>query len=197
MSIVLYIIIVLIGEILAKLIFRKLDWPIIISIVIPIVLIIMNKYTYLNHLEVYGNYSFSVLDLLWGRSIGGICSTSTIFSAITLLFLLGVDTYKKEIPLISISVFTFLSIVRLLFINDFSIVFANFSGIILGMILIGTHLQHTPYLMKARVLYAIIMGLLSFGSCFIEPFLGPLVTLFIMTVSYKLFDKLITSLRST
>ncbi len=196
MSLTIYGIIIGIMSILASFMPKNINWAVLTKIIIVLILMVLNKYTYYNYLELETSYSFSILDLLWGRSIGGVCSTSTIYGVVCYLVLLTNIYYKKEITIISTIIYSACSIIYFLICRDISIVTTNIAGVLIAFITIGSLPHYTPYLPKARVMYASLLGLFTFIINIWFPYEGVFITLFVLSVIANKFDKIIYSIRS-
>jgi hypothetical protein len=159
-NLVLYSVLIIVLIFLLQYIPLKINKQVFSKLLIILVLIIINKYTYFNLLETSVVYSFSSFDLLWGRSIGGICSTSFVFTLICYFILISSGYYKGEIPFISFIVYFALVIIFHYLFGSY--LYLNISNILLALVIYGSNNEFTPFLPKLRVFYSILLGLLTF-----------------------------------
>ena len=117
------------------------------------------NFSYDNLLEANFAYSFSLFDILAGRSIGGISSTCIILSFISYIYLVNTLYYKKEIPLVINITYLLLSFIYYLVTNENIIL--N-SELIFSSIFISSLPEFSPYLEKLQNIYGIFTALLSF-----------------------------------
>lgn len=127
-----------------------------IKLIIILCLVIMHKYSYHNNLELLNIYAFNTGDLLMGRNIGGIGSTSIILGIIIMIILSLTNNYKILISLSGLIGF-FLSTYLL---GDPLI---NSSSI-LSIILVSTDSKSSPTQNKYMIIYGLLIGIL--GSIF-------------------------------
>lgn len=131
-----------------------------IYLIIVLVNSIFYSFTYQNILEITFNYNFSYLDLLTGRNIGGISSTSVLFSLLIYAYLTFNIYYKKDIPL-SINI-TYLILMFIYFgITKDSSYLLN-SELIFGSVFVATLPISSPFKSIHQIFYGIFIGILSF-----------------------------------
>ncbi len=142
---------------------------------------------------------YSLLDVFFGRNIGGIHSTS-IFWMLFAFFILWFDFYyKKEIPLILIITFICFS-----FLFEFIFPTGNFLKAILNpsvwfaAIFYATDSTSSPYTESGKIIYAVSIGILCFfitrwfseqEGIYISIFIISLLVNFIDSFAYKLEKK--------
>ena len=130
-------------------------------IILFIVLIngLIFNFSYLNPIENKFTFSFTFFDYLFGKSTGGISSTSIIFSFIAYIYLVNTLYYKKDIPLVINIVYLFLGFIYYLITkND---ILLN-SELIFSSIFIATLPKYSPSSFKGQIIYSIVIGILSF-----------------------------------
>ena len=130
------------------------------ALIIILVNSIFYKFTYLSPLEAKFNFAFSFFDLLMGRSIGSISSTSIFFSLLAYTLLINSYYYKKDMPLAINLTFLGLAFITYLFNHDLS--FLLNSEIIFASIFIATLPKYSPYKVKDQVISGILIGLITF-----------------------------------
>lgn len=121
---------------------------------------IFNEFTFQNILESKYSYSFNFWDLLMGRNIGGIASSSIFFSLIIYVLLINNIYYKKDIPYA-------INITYLLLMIGYFLITKNSSNIlnselIFGSILVSTNPESSPFKIINQILYGILIGTLAF-----------------------------------
>jgi len=131
-----------------------------IYLVIILINFLLNEYTFKSILELKYDYSFSFLDLLFGRSVGGISSTNILFSLIAYSIFITNFYYKKDVPLAINASYLLLAIIYFLFTNN-SEYLLN-SDLVFGSIFIATLPMYSPYRIKEQIIYSILIGLLTF-----------------------------------
>lgn len=146
-------------------------------------LIIFKNYNYLNLAEATKSYSFSFLDLLFGRNTAGIASSSIIIGLLLIIYFSIFTIYKKEITLSSI--ISFILLIGLL--NNFNIVNILNGNAILSLILIAPDMLSTPIKRNEKIIYGIIIGLLSaLLTQYIDNYCGSIIAILLISIIYKL-----------
>lgn len=146
-------------------------------------LIIFKNYNYLNLAEATKSYSFSFLDLLFGRNTAGIASSSIIIGLLLIIYFSIFTIYKKEITLSSI--ISFILLIGLL--NNFNIVNILNGNAILSLILIAPDMLSTPIKRNEKIIYGIIIGLLSaIFTQYIDNYCGSIIAILLISIIYKL-----------
>ena len=153
---------------------------------IILVLVIFNSYNYLNPIEQTNNYSYSFLDLLFGRNPGGIATSSIIIGIILIIYYSIFTIYKQNIAISSIIVFLLLTAI----LNNFNINSLLNSNAILSFILIAPELKNTPVSLKGTIIYGIVVGIISALLCqFVSIYAGAFMAIFIVSLSYSILRK--------
>ena len=146
-------------------------------------LIIFKNYNYLNLAEATKSYSFSFLDLLFGRNTAGIASSSIIIGLLLIIYFSIFTIYKKEITLSSI--ISFILLIGLL--NNFNIVNILNGNAILSLILIAPDMLSTPIKRNEKIIYGIIIGLLSaIFTQYVDNYCGSIIAILLISIIYKL-----------
>lgn len=146
------------------------------------------KVNFLNSAEILYNYNLSILDILLGRNVGGICSTSIILSLIAFLILKESIYYKKYIPIIINVVYLFLSLIYYLVTKDSSL-FLN-SNVIFASIFISSLPKYSPYSKKGIFLSSIFIGLFTFIASIFAYDISIYLITFIVSIFGKKLDNL-------
>ncbi len=180
-----YIITFLISYFLALLAEKKLklEFNKVCFIYLIIILInsLFNSFNYQNILESNYNYSFTFLDLLMGRNIGGVSSTSIFFSLISYVYLTYSIYYKKDIPFI-INLTYLLIIFIYFFITHDNTILLN-SELIFASIFVATLPEYSPYKVINQIIYSILIGLIaSFISIFFNSIISIYIAIFLVSL---------------
>ncbi len=194
MSITTYCLVVFVCVFISIFLPKKINWSLLAKLSLVIILLIYSAYNYQNLLEMETEYSFSYLDLLWGRSIGGVCSTSAIFAVVCFCILLTDPYYKKEIPIISSITYFILGALYYVIFHDLSLLTTNIAGVLLAFITLASIPNYAPYIVKARMIYAVSLAILTFIINIWIPYDGIFIALFITSIFTKYFDKMIISI---
>ena len=174
----------IIYELLAKLI--KINKSAFIILILLLSILFINGLNFLNPLEEANIYVFNTLDLLWGRNIGGIASTSIIWGIILLILGAIFNDYKWYIPLFSI--IAFLSIAFILNIN--MDLYIN-SMVIVSFILLHIDTRYTPLSILGGIIYSLILGIITyFLSVYVDYYYGVFIGISIMSLGYEIFTNI-------
>ena len=158
----------------------KINYVAIFKLLIVLLLIYINKYTYLNNLETMNRYSYNLVDIFFGRGISGVSSSSMLLIIISYFIFFSNFYYKKEIPLISILVYT---VVSLLYKIILSKVLIFNSMILFALVFIAPILKLSPASFKMRVIYSIMVGILTFiFTYFINVYDGVFIAIAIASI---------------
>ena len=153
---------------------------------IILVLIIFNKYNYLNPIEQTNNYLYTFLDLLFGRNPGGIAASSIIIGLILIIYYSIFTIYKQNIAISSIIAFLILTGI----LNNFNINSLLNSNAILSFILIAPELKNTPVSLRGTIIYGIVVGIISALLCqFVSIYTGAFIAIFIVSFIYGILHK--------
>ena len=131
-----------------------------IYLIIVLINSLFKGFTYESPLDSSFSFSFSFLDLLMGRSLGGISSTSIIFSLLAYTLLINSYYYKKDMPLFINISYLFLAFIFYLITNN-SAILLN-SELIFASIFIAPLPKYSPYKIKGQIIEGIVIGVLTF-----------------------------------
>lgn len=160
----------------------KLNTVCFIYLITVLVNSLMYSFTYQNILESTFNYNFSYFDLLMGRNIGGIASTSIFFCLIIYIYLTNNIYYKKNIPLAINITYLFLALIFFLITKNNNYLLN--SELLFGSIFISTLPLSSPYRRLSQIFYGIFIGLVAFivAVCF-----NSTISIYIATMVASLF----------
>lgn len=122
--------------------------------------LIFNKFTFANPLELKYSFSYSFLDLLMGRNIGGIASSSIFFSLLAYLYYIYSFYYKKDIPLFINGTYLILAFIYFLITKNNSLLLN--SELIFASILVCTLPEYTPNKLIKQIMYGVSIGIITF-----------------------------------
>lgn len=192
-NIILFILVTFIMLLLSK--FIKQDKINIVALTALIIIFIINiteTFTFNNAYEKVNNLNLDALDYLIGRGSGGVNTTHVILLIISLVILCNQKFYKKEIPFYSSIFFSLGIIIYSVITNDIgkSIdhIFSN--GILFTYVFIATDSLTSPRTYKGKIIYSIIIGLVTVGLYIIYPPLSALGTVVIGSMCHDTIDKL-------
>ncbi len=161
-----------------------------LHLLIALGMFLIDKYNYANVAELNNVYSLTLTDILSGRAVGGIC-TSSFLLGILLLALLSFGTiYKTNVFFIA---YAFYCLFNFLFVFVFSwcdyMMFFS-PTVVLGFILVGTICESSPYTFLGSSLYASFVGALTAILSLFLPYDGMFVAILLVSVATPLFDKI-------
>ena len=143
----------------------SINYYAIIKLLTILLLIVLGKYTYASIYDLNIETNLTTLDMVFGRGIGGIATTNIILLVICYLILCFNFTYKKEIPIISfVSYILTVVIYSIIFHSNiiFNVKELINSEFIFAVTVIATMSFYSPVDFKSRVIFAILIGVLSF-----------------------------------
>ena len=179
-NLIVYAITLSITYFLSTILESKFNKVCLIYLVIILVNSLFQSLTFLSPLESKYSFSFSFIDLLFGRSIGGISATSIFFSLLAYTLLINSYYYKKDIPLTINITYLILAFITYLITKDNSILLN--SEIIFGSIFVATLPKYSPYRKSKQILSSILIGLLTFALSFLNPTLSIYLAIFIISL---------------
>ena len=146
-----------------------------------IILIFSSFGNFVNPGESLGIYSFNIWDLLCGRNISGLGSSSILLGFIIMFFLNFTNNYKLSISLSGLIIFFILAII---FREYYFLVNGN---AILSLIFIAPWSNLSPMLRNTKIIYGFIIGILGFiFMYFVNIYYGMILSISIISVIYQL-----------
>ncbi len=143
-------------------------------LILILVSFLFNDLSFLNPMEAKYTFSFSAIDILMGRSVGGISSTSIILSLLVFSYYTFNFYYKKDIPLFINLTYLLLTFIYFLFTKDNN--FMINSEVIFGSVFVATLPMFSPGKRIFQILYGILIGLLTFALLFIT---GKIISIYL------------------
>ncbi len=138
----------------------KINKVCLIYVLLILVNSIFNEFTFANNLELKYSFSYNFFDLLMGRNIGGISSSSIFFSLIAFSYLIYSIYYKKEIPFVINITYLLLAFIYFFITNDNSLLLN--SEVIFASIFVCTIPLYSPTKLIKQILYGISIGIITF-----------------------------------
>ncbi|MDD4705946.1 MAG: RnfABCDGE type electron transport complex subunit D [Bacilli bacterium] len=162
------------------------------SLIIIFIINMTSTFTFLNIYEATKTFNLSSFDYLIGRCSGGINTTYGLLLLISLIVLVSKNYYKKMIPLFSALTFTALICGYGIYKNEIELIFNNLfsNGILFCFIYIATDPLSSSYTMYGKLIYSILLGILTFIFFLIEPTLAVLGAVLIVSILHDFIDKL-------
>ena len=190
MSYILYLITYLVA--IGLLYFDK-EWFNVIALVKLLTIIlyaIFSKYTYMNSLELTGNYLYSYMDLIFRYQVGGIATSNLILVVLITIYLLFNILYKKNIALFSLAIYLLIYVVACFIINPSTALVSMIrSSVIFELIVIAPFTQYSCYTQKGQIVFGLLVGFVGAAICFILPFEGVSIAILLLSCFSSIIDK--------
>lgn len=158
------------------------------------ILIIINYFgksiSIFNPMEISNMYSYSLVDLFFGRGASYLFTSSIFWLIISFMILSFIKTYKKNIPIISSSVFILLSLVYMIITHNYldTIKLLLNGTTFFSFIYLATINESSPSTNKITYIYASLIGLMSFIFIFLfDIYTGSIISVFICSLLYRLY----------
>ena len=133
-------------------------------LIIGLVSYLIKDYSFYNHYEVIKNHSYSVIDFLIGRSIGGIATTNIMLLLINVFILSFLPYYKKDIAITGLIIYFVCSLWGFVLgynINEIINLLCSYS-VIFSIIYIATINNYSPKKERNRYLYIALICVITF-----------------------------------
>lgn len=166
-----------------------------VKLIIVGFLLIFKMCEYANVTELAHDYAFSFIDIIFGRGIGGISSSSIILIIVGYIYLLSDYYYKKEIPLYGLLSYILVILISYIFIKDFSIIINNIfaSSVLFTFVFIAPMSEFSPYTPKGKLIFGISIGVLSaLFTIFIGSFEASIIAILIVSIANGILRQKIT-----
>ena len=149
------------------------------------------QFNIFNPLEISNTHSFSLVDLFFGRGPSYLF-TSSIFLIIISYFILSfIKTYKKDIPVISLVVFTSLAFLYMIITKNYlSNIQLYLNGItFFSFVYLSTVNVSSPSTKYIKYIYGLLVGVLSFIFIYLfDIYTGAIMSVFIVSVFYRIYE---------
>lgn len=179
-------------NLLIKFIKIKINIIALYMVIYSIILIILNKYTYLNIYEQSYELKLIFTDYLLGKGPSGICSSLLIYIIICFILNIININYKRSIPIISLIIYYIFIFIMGCINNNFDPnLFLN-NNLLFGVIFISPFTIYSTYSKGGSILYGTLLGIFLIISSFIEINLGVYISILLLSIISKYLDLLIT-----
>ena len=190
MPILLYLVSILFSIVLLYFDKERFNVISLVKILTIIIFAIFSKYTYMNSIELTGNYLYSYMDLIFRYQVGGFATSNLILIVLLTIYLLFNLLYKKNIALFSLASYILFYTVACFIINPSTALVSMIrSSILFELIIIAPFSQYSCYTQKGQIVYGLLVGLIGAGICFILPFEGVSIAILILSCFSNLIDK--------
>lgn len=169
---------------------NKINYISLTSLIIFFIMNIFGEFSFLNLYESSNNFNMNAIDYMFGRGNGGIFTTNIILLIISFIVLYYAKTYKKNIAIFSTITFIVLTIIYCLINNDVgNIMYMLFSnGIIFSFIFIATDPISSSYTKNGKIIYGVLVGMLTFLLYLINPALSSFGGILIASILNAVID---------
>lgn len=121
------------------------------------------KVPYQNLWEMEESLKYSMIDIFWGRNIGGVSTTSIFLCLLGLIYLSFDYYYKKEIAIYILVSFIVTSTLFEFIIPSGDLIQAILnSSVFFASVFVASEIKHSPYMEKSKIMYGILIGILGF-----------------------------------
>ena len=153
---------------------------------------IIVKIPFSNIMESTNPIFYSLIDLFFGRNIGGVASTSILLMLCSYAFLSFDYYYKKRIPLYTFFSFTITALIAELIIPTGDLLkFLLNPSVLFASIFLASEITSSPYTEKGGCFYGLLIGFTSFFSTrFFSQEEGIYLTLFLVSLLVPLMDNI-------
>lgn len=160
-----------------------------------IIILIMNfttGFTYLNIYEQTNTLHLEPLDYFLGLGSGGINTCNILFLIISIIILFKEDFYKKDIPIVAIITYLLFIIIYGIYKQDIILVLDSIfsNGILFSFIYVAPLFEYSPVSTKGKIIYAILIGLITFILYLVYPALAVLGGILLASLCTKYIDKI-------
>ena len=180
--------------------FKDINYYAILKLLIILALVLINSYTYQTAYSLNIETDLSTIDIFFGKGIGGLATSNVLLLIICYLILSLDKTYKKEIPFIAfITYFIILAIACFIVNKPIILEVTKFiSGeFIYAIIFIATIPHYSPLSRTGKLIYAIIIGILTFFiNNLTNVYEGVFISIIIVNVLNIILQKLIKPILS-
>ena len=170
----------------------KINIPALGALLIILIMSLSSNFTFLNAYESSRVLNLDTLDYLIGKGSGGINTAYVIFLLFSLIILANQEFYKKSIPLFSSIVFALLITIYSGLNNNIGLVLDHLltSGILFSFVYLGTEPLSSAYTKKGKIIFGVLIGLITFGLFLIYPPLSALGAILIVSLLHDFIDNI-------
>lgn len=158
-------------------------------ILLSLILLLFNKYTFSNLMELNYSYDLNIFDIVLGRNISGICTSSIVLIFLSFSYLSLSIYYKKDIPLTGLVIYVILSLIYGFISNNFSLL--TNSIFYFSIIFVAPMPLSSPYSKRGMIVYGVLVGGLSFILNIFIPKLGSYIAILVGGIFHERCDYLL------
>lgn len=168
----------------------------IVALTVLIIILIMNitsNFTYLNIYEQTNNLHLEPLDYFLGLGSGGINTSNILLLLLSTIILFKEDFYKKEIPIISTTIYLLLTIIYGIYKQDIILILDSIfsNSILFSFIYVASIFEYSPITKKGKIIYSILVGSITFILYLVYPSLASLGGILLSSICIKYINKII------
>lgn len=187
---IIYFIILIVSLVLLKLYDSKLKFNYVafIFIILYLLMNILGNSNFSNISENMYTFNYNILDIIAGRNIGGISSTSIAISILGFIILFQSIYYKKNIPIIICITYILLSTIYYLITKDYSLIIN--SEVIFGSIFVATLPKFSCYSKKGILFYSVLVGIITFIIAIFNKVIAIYIAIFLVSLIQEKIEKI-------
>ena len=158
-----------------------------------LIFLVLLKNNYQNIYESSTSLALSLINIIFGRGVGGLFSTNIFLIIIALIYFSFTKLYKKEIPLYMLSTYIILTIIITIVQKDNINMLVNIakSSVFFASVFIAPLTKESPYTRKGKLTYGVLLGVLgTFATMFIDSVNGVFIAITIGSLFVKYIDDL-------
>ena len=149
------------------------------------------SYSIFNPMEITNKYSYTLVDLFFGRGASYLFTSSIFYMIFSYFILSFIKTYKRSIPVIASSVFIILVITYMLitktYLNNIKLLLNGTT--IFSFTYLATINESSPSTKYIMYIYAALIGILSFITIYLfDIYTGSIISVFIISVIYRIYE---------
>lgn len=168
----------------------------IVCLMALLIILIMNlkgNFSFQNIYESTNNFHLNPLDYFMGKGSGGINSNNIILLIISIIILFSQDYYKKEIPLYAFITYFSLILVYGLYKNNIILILDSLfsNSVLFSYVFIASDMKTSPYTKLGKIIYAILIGIITFILYMYYPELAGIGAILIGSLCAKTIDKMV------
>ena len=161
------------------------------ALIILIILLITKNLSFNNYYDSIIKHSYSFLDYLLGKGPGGVSNSLLIMSIISLLVLSVNMRYKRQIPLMGLSIFYTLGIIMFIIKGSFNYDILLNNNVIFAFIFMAPVSIFSPYSRGGCYIYGLLLGVFVFLTTFFNVNIGVYLVILLLSFLSPLLDRII------
>lgn len=164
----------------------------IVRLLLILMLVLLNKYTYMNVYEDNILTAYTTFDMFFGRIVGSMGGVSSVLLIISYLILLFNPSYKREIPIFIVVTYFIVSLGFGMFTHDIKDVLKLMltNEVLFPSIYVATVSLASPILNNKKIIYGVGIGILGFVLARFMGKEGIYVAIVIMNIILIMLEKI-------